>query len=172
MGRHDQTLNPGEPGHTVTSHEVRVAQLRTRVQFLDGMALREVAVEEARQLTRATKQMVLEGTSYRKAFLIPQMNNLTLIIRPITDVEYGRVQDIILKGLNVKDIENLQDVQGIVERERLAKYTAIAYALSIDGEEWTAEDVGRLPQGIPDKLYEEVARISGFPQASRAGAAG
>lgn len=151
---------------------MRKEQVKIREQFDDGMALREVAVEEARQLTRATKQMVLEGTSYRKAFLIPQLNNLTVIIRPITDVEYGRIQDIILKGLTVQDVENIQDVTGVLERERLAKYTAVAYALSCDDEEWTAEDVGRLPQGIPEKLYEEVARISGFPQASRAGAAG
>lgn len=169
MGRHEQTLKPGEPGHTVTSYEARVNQIKTREKFLDGMALREVAIEEAKLLTRATKQMVLEGTSYRKAFFIPQLQNLTVFIRPITDTEYGRVQDIILTGLDVKDVENIQDVQGIVERERLAKYTAVAYALSCDGQEWTAEDVGNLPQGIPDKIYQEVAKISGFPQASRAG---
>lgn len=172
MGRHDQTLKPGDPGHTVTSHEARVNQVRTREKFLDGMALREVAIEQAKMLTRATKQMVLEGTSYRKAFYIPQLSNLAVIIRPITDVEYGRVQDVVLEGIDLQDVGNLKSVEGIVEKERLAKYTAVAYALSCDGEEWTAEDVGKLPQGIPDQLYQEVGKISGFPRASRAGAAG
>ena len=185
MGRHDNLLQEGQPGHTVTSHEVRLAQLKTRNAFEQGMALREVAVFEAKKMVRLTRKMVVEGLKHRRAFHAPIIGEgVVLIIRPISDMEYGQVQDMLLEQFDYRQLQNLGkpkesgddspdvDLTEVRLLERKAKYQVLAFALSCDGEDFTAEEVGALPTGIVDPLYEHVAMISGFRPASRGGSAG
>ena len=44
----------------------------------------------------------------------------------------------------------------------MAKYTAIAYSLSVDGETFPVEKVEEFPKGLPDILFKEVINISGL----------
>ena len=178
MGRHDQKLKEGEPGHQVTSEKMRMAQVETREAFETGMAMREVAVFEAKKMVRLTRKMVIEGLKHRRAFHAPMLGpDIVLIIRPISDVEYGQVQEMMLSKFDYNQLQNLDkkidlDLEKLREVEQRAKHQTVAFGLSCDGEEWDADAVGQLPPGIVDPIYNHVAVISGFRPASRAGGAG
>lgn len=178
MGRHEQKLKEGEPGHQVTTPEMREAQVESRKAFEDGLAMREVAVFEAKKMVRITRKMVVEGLSHRRAFHVPLLGkDRVMIIRPISDVEYGQVQEMLLSKFDYEQLKNLDkkvdlNLEKVLEAERNAKHQTVAFALSCDGETWDAEAVGKLPPGVVDPIYNHTAVISGFRPASRAGVAG
>ena len=178
MGRHDTLHQEGEPGHTVTSVETRMAQVETRDRFTESLAMREVAVFEAKKMVRITRKMVVEGINHRRAFHVPLLGkDAVLIIRPISDVEYGQVQEMLLGKFDYEQLQNLDkkvdlNLEMVLEAERKAKHQTVAFALSCDGEKWDADDVGKLPPGVVDPIYNHTAVISGFRPASRAGVAG
>ena len=155
-----------------------MAQVETREAFETGMAMREVAVFEAKKMVRLTRKMVVEGLKYRRAFHVPTLGQeAVLLIRPISDVEYGQVQEMLLGKFDYEQLKDLDkkvdiDLKKVLEAELKAKHQTVAYALSCDGEEWDADAVGELPPGVVNPLYNHVAMISGFRPASKAGVAG
>ena len=97
-------------------------------------------------------------------------------IRPLTDGELSKLKKIEnnafslkfkiddkgnRKGQPVKE-DNEAVVKGgeFTESHDQVKYTAIAWSLSIDGDEVTVEDVQTLPPGLPDLLFEEIIKVS------------
>lgn len=134
------------------------------------MRAKEIARDEADKLCRVTKDMVIEGLAYRRHLQIGP--EFVLTIRPITDAEFNEVQDIILDGLSRADLDDPARLMDIKDRERRAKLLAVAYGLSCDGQEWTAEEVEKLPAGRPDELYAHLGEISGFPAPPVTGTGG
>lgn len=121
---------------------------------------------------RITKEMVLKGTELRHVVDIPQWGEeATLTVKPITDGQFMEIQAEMFEGIELGDKDN-EPFQGMTmtevsEREKKVRRKAVAFALSIDGEEWTPEDVALLPPGAVDALYNDVALISGFPKGRR-----
>lgn len=115
---------------------------------------------------RYTKELVLKGTDFRESVGIPELGDgVFLVIRPLTDAQFVEVQKVILGDMTVTTLDKpTENIGSLIDREQTAKYLALSYALSFDGEEWTPEDIGHLPTGVPDKLYERLALISGFPR--------
>ena len=62
------------------------------------------------------------------------------------------------QGSNEADINTAEYQEGQIK----AKYTAIAYSLSVDGEKFPVEKVENFPKGMPDLLFKEVIRIYGL----------
>lgn len=117
---------------------------------------------------RITKEMVLKGPRFREHVPVPELGeDAELVIRPLTDGEFAEIQQIIMADIPFAGADSLDKAElkitEVVEREKKAKYTALAFALSVDGESWTPEDVGNLPPGVPDRLYKRLSEISGFP---------
>lgn len=121
---------------------------------------------EALKKVRFTRLLVLEGKSHREQILVPELGAGAYVsMRPLTDSEFVEVQKIILGDLSANKLPELdQKIQDIVEREQRGKYLALSFALSVEGEQWTPEDVGALPPGVPDHLYSQLALMSGFPR--------
>lgn len=138
-------------------------------------------------MDRIRKSDVLKGTGKRES--VEAMGG-TFIIRPLTDGEVAEVQELIYKGLSEqaiaalpalakrakvalktgKSLEDMnfdgltlptEDLMAFKKNETDANKVAVAYALSCDGEEWTSEDVAKLPVGIPRKIAQAVFKLSG-----------
>jgi len=120
---------------------------------------------------RITREMVLKGTELRQTVDIPNWGeDASMVIRPITDGEFMAVQKIMFGDVTMDDKDELfkdMTMAEIADKEKLVRRMAVAFALSIDGEQWTPEDVSLLPPGAVDKLYNEVAITSGFPAGPR-----
>lgn len=99
-------------------------------------------------------------------------------MRPLTDGELSKIQTIEKKPYSMKikidsdgkkrkvsrksetDMDMDVGMGDFTESQSEAMYTAIAWSLSIDGENVTVEDVKGTPVGIPELLFNEVIRIS------------
>lgn len=114
---------------------------------------------------RYTRELVLKGTDFREQVGVPELGEgAFLIIRPLTDAQFVEIQKVMLGDMTISSLEKpVEKIGGFIDREQKGKYLALSFALSFDGEEWTPEDVGLLPTGVPDKLYRRLALISGFP---------
>jgi len=156
-----EVLKPGDPGHTEVSAEQRAAELESREKFRNLMRAKQIARDKADELCRITKEIVLAGLSYRRHLQIGP--DYLLTIRPITDAEFNEAQDVILSGLKRANLDDPNYLIEIKDRERRGKLIAVAYGLSCDGQEWTTEEVEKLPAGRPDELYAHLGEISGFP---------
>jgi len=121
---------------------------------------------------KITRAMVLQGTELRHVVDIPQWNKeATLTVKPITDGQFMEIQAKMFEGVELgEDNEPFKGMTmtEISQREKNVRRQAVAFALSIDGEEWAPEDVALLPPGAVDALYNDVALISGFPKGRRA----
>jgi len=113
-----------------------------------------------------TRELVLKGTDFRESVGVPELGEgAFLVIRPLTDSQFVEVQKVILGDMTISTLDRpAEKISGLIDREQRGKYLALSYALSIDSEEWTPEDIGQLPTGVPDKIYERLALISGFPR--------
>lgn len=122
-------------------------------------------------MVRITREMVLAGSEHRQTVEIPSWDEkASMVIRPITDSQFMTMQAVIFEGVKMDDKEEPLKDQTMVEvneREKQVRRMAVAFALSVDGEKWTVEDVALLTPGAVDKLYAEVAIISGFPVGRR-----
>lgn len=121
---------------------------------------------------RITRDMVLAGTELRHTVDTPHLGeDATMVIKPITDGQFMAIQALMFGDVTMsdRDAEPFKDktMIEIAETEKETRRMAVAFALTIDGEEWTPEDVSLLPPGTVDKLYSEVALISGFPAGPR-----
>jgi hypothetical protein len=144
----------------------RDREVLERLQFHNNLKLMAAQRRDAMKQVRFTKALVLEGTKHREHILVPELGEgAYLTIRPLTDIEFIQVQKVILGDISAVNVAKLEaTMTDIVEREANGKYFALSIALSVDGEEWTPEDVGNLPPGVPDILYNTLAVISGFPR--------
>ena len=129
---------------------------RTQIKFEDACHV------------RFTRELVLKGTDFRESVGVPELGEgAFLVIRPLTDAQFVEVQKAILGDMDmtasVLDLPTGK-IGGLIDKEQKAKYLALSFALSFDGEEWAPEDIGKLPTGVPDKLYARLALISGFPR--------
>ena len=131
-----------------------------------------------------TKQDILKSVEDSTEVEIESLGGKVLI-RPLRDAEYSEIQDKILGGIKatksidtsklqkVKDadsdkakaemLQNLGldiDVSKIQKLEKESTYLACKYGLSVD-EEWTMEDVGKLPPGVPKEISEAIFEYTG-----------
>jgi hypothetical protein len=150
----------------VVTREQRMLEIQQREDFKEARRQMNVRLAEAEGLVRITKQLVLEGISHREQVLVPELGaGAFLTIRPLSDGEFTRFQQAILGDMRRGEISDINlTVKDMTEREQRGKYLAVSLGLSCDGEEWTAEDVGLLPPGVPDRIYNHIALISGFPR--------
>jgi hypothetical protein len=141
-------------------------EIKDRTAFQNEVKMMGVRRVEAESLVRVTKQLVLEGVLHREQVLIPELGSgAYLTIRPLTDIEFTKMQSAILGDMKRTQISQIDmTAKDMVERERRGKYLAVSLGLSCDGDEWTSEDVGQLPPGVPDRIYNHLAVISGFPR--------
>ena len=163
---------------TVVTKEQREAQLKDRKDFVSEIGHQEDRREDAMKRVRWTRERVLKGTELREQVDFPAIDKPVdptdedietgfLTIRPLTDGEFVDVQRTILGDISTKSLEQDMKASDLVLREQQGKYLAVSIALSIDGEEWTPEEVGLLPTGFPAKLYTRLAEISGFPRPTK-----
>ncbi len=137
---------------------------------------------------KLTKEAVLQGTKKRVEVAVPEIHeNGTLTVRPMNEVEAAEYQSIAIEGLResvinkgrkLATVKSDDDLEGLglewgdlkqMQRNQ-AKATAYAAAcgLSCDGEKWTPDEVGTLPQGVPGRIAAEVLDISGMKRESAA----
>lgn len=106
-------------------------------------------------------------------------------IRPLSDGELTELKAIeqsafemkLKLGKNGKKIKSeeeiLQDQEANIDTAEFTKaksktkYTAIAYALTVDEDAViTVEDVAGLPSGVPDLLFKEIIDLSGLEDSN------
>ncbi len=137
---------------------------------------------------KLTKEAVLQGTKRRVTVDVPEIEEGgTLTVRPLTEVEAAEYQStcieglresVINKGRKLASVESEDDIQALglewadlkqMQRNQ-AKATAYAAAcgLSCDGEKWTPDEVGTLPQGVPARIASKALDISGMKQEGAA----
>lgn len=96
-------------------------------------------------------------------------------IRPLSAGELSTLQSIEKKGFTMKLGMNNRGKRTSVETQNTdmdinagefsqyqseALFTAVAYGLSVDGEKVTVEDVKGFAAGVPEKIFNEIIRIS------------
>ena len=152
--------------------EQRNQDVKDREAFEEELKHQNERREEAMKKVRITRERILKGPSLRELVDVPELDKeegkAHFVIRPLTDNEYFEMQKTVLGDLSRRSIEaddGLLAAQ-IVENEKSGRYLALSYALSIDKDKWTPGEVGRLPPGVPEKLFERLAEISGFPRPS------
>lgn len=63
----------------------------------------------------------------------------------------------------LKSIQGVSlDIQQFLTDAKEANYLKCSYGLTCDGNEWSIEDVGKLPKGVPDKISNEIDKLSDF----------
>jgi len=151
--------------------EDREQEVKEREEYKEELKHQDERREEAVKRVRVTRERVLKGTGLREQVDIPELGDdeekTFFVMRPLTDGEFVRVQKTILGDVSARSLDQDLKATDIVDREQKGKYLAVSIALSIDNEEWTPEEIGELPAGVPDKLYSRLAEISGFPRPTK-----
>lgn len=146
----------------VVTAEMREQEIEDRGRFEKFCDEQDKAIQTAGERVRMTKEIVMQGTRFREEV---EVDGYTYVLRPLRDVEFQRVARVMVEGLRRKDLQAGEvSLDQIIDKEQAGRYLAVALMLSCDGEEWTPEEVGTLPPGVPQKLYEAGGRISGFPK--------
>jgi len=122
----------------------------------NGTVTFEIRPLSDQELTEAENKMI-EGIDINT-------NNLTKQnIQKIKKLrEEGADKKEIISQLQDKFNTNDLDIANLQKQERKGTYLVVAYGLSHGDGEWSPEDVGRLPRGIPDKLADEIRAISEY----------
>ena len=123
-------------------------------------------------------EKLVAGTSAAKEVIVNfEDNDYPFKLRPLTDGELTKLKKIENGSLTFKvkiddngkrkgkpETENQADINTgeYQEGQVRAKYTAIAYSLSVDDEVFPVEKVEDFPKGLPDILFKEVIKISGL----------
>ena len=96
-------------------------------------------------------------------------------IRPLSAGELSKLQSIEKKGFTMKIGMNNKGKRTSVESNNTdmdinagefsqyqseALFQGVAYGLSIEDEKVTVQDVEQLPAGVPERIFEEIIRIS------------
>lgn len=101
------------------------------------------------------------------------------VLRPLTDGELTNLQVLEKKSYSMKikmnrngeaeaverqdDLNSQEmdvDMGDFTESQAKSMYTAIAWSLSVDGENVPVKAIKALPKGVPELLFNEVIRIS------------
>lgn len=131
-----------------------------------------------------TKNDILKSVKDSKEVEIESLDGKVLI-RPLSDGEYSEIQDKIFGGVKatksinpekiakikdkddpkqqtkmLKDLGIDIDIAKMQKLEKESTYLACKYGLSVD-EEWTVEDVGQLPPGVPKEIAEAIYKYTG-----------
>jgi len=115
---------------------------------------------------RITKEHILKGKDFRHT---EQILGGEVVMRPLTDGEISSLHAKLITGLSEEYYQSQhlgkpklseKDAHQLFLNQMAVQYEAVALSLSVEGESWAPEDVGQLPSGVPDKLYEVVERIS------------
>lgn len=118
------------------------------------------------------KTRILGGTSVTETVPVDRLAGEPVDLRPLTDLEVGIVQSLVLRGVNVtaESIDALElDLEQLTTGSLAAMRTAVAYSMSIDGgDTWTADDVGQLRAGAVEEIYRHVVRITGVDPLANA----
>jgi len=151
---------------SIVTAEQRQRELTDQKAYESAKQDRQVAYEEAVKRVRYTKQLVLEGVVHREEVPVPELGeDAHLIIRPLTDEEFTEVTRKLLEGASMTGFGVAgMELGDVVDREQRGTYHAVSIALSVDGDKWSPEDVGKLPVGVPKRIYEKLSQISGFPR--------
>ena len=118
-----------------------------------------------------TKDRILKGIEKIETVYIESLEG-EVKIRPLTSAEWQEIVVEEQKGIGqVKlNVGSLRQTDGTMSID-LAKQTvasfkakvkAVAIAMSVDGEEWTEEEVRQLLPGVVDEIFEAVRDISGI----------
>lgn len=137
-------------------------------------------------MDRIRKSDVLKGVGKRDSV---KTSIGDAVVRPLTDAEIDEVEGIAYEGLSAEAIDALPKLGKLVKQAKLqgkkiedldcsglippadmlifrkneARTCRVvaAYGLSCDGEEFTPEDVGKMPSGVPAKISEAVMKLTG-----------
>lgn len=123
-----------------------------------------------------TKNEILEGIKKVETVCIEALQG-EVKIRPLSAVEWGEIEEIEAKALGSfetqeKAMRGQRKKSSVESKARInieqqtkasneAKYKAVSLALSVDGEEWTIEEVQCMPIAALKEIFENVQRISG-----------
>lgn len=147
--------------------EDREQQVKDREAYEEEREHQEERREEAVKRVRITRARILKGIAFREQFDTPELGEGTYIeMRPLTDNEFFEMQKAILGDMSRRSIDKDLKAADIVEYEKRGKYLALSYALSINKEKWNLKEIGKMPPGLPEKLFNRLAEISGFPRPS------
>ncbi len=130
---------------------------------------------------RITKEQVLKGIKARETVHVPELNG-DLIVRPLTDGEFSdmnnesarisreaRAYFFSQRGKSPEEIEEMvkedENLQNLITADDMyhlkqSTYIAAAAGLSCDKEEWTVDDVRKLPQRVPDKIAKVALKMT------------
>jgi len=117
------------------------------------------------------KETILKGVEKVETVYIESLEG-EVKIRPLSSSEWQEIVIEEQKGIGEVKLKvgSLQQTDGTMSID-LAKQTiasfkakvkAVAIAMSVDGEEWTEEEVRQLLPGVVDEIFEAVRDISGI----------
>ena len=118
-----------------------------------------------------SKDKILKGIEKVETVYIESLGG-EVKIRPLSSSEWQEIVIEEQKGIGEVKLKvgSLQQTDGTMSID-LAKQTiasfkakvkAVAIAMSVDGEEWTEEEVRQLLPGVVDEIFEAVRDISGI----------
>lgn len=152
--------------------------------------VKKLKKEDLLRTTEDTKEVVIEGMPEhisedgKVKFTIRPLND-----KELNEVDSKMLEgvDISSSGLNQKTAQKIKqlknkglsnrqiakqlnnnfddisiDISKFIKDETEGNYKLVAYGLSCDGEEWTPEEVGQLPKGVPAELADEIREISEY----------
>ena len=118
-------------------------------------------------------EMLERLTKGIEATEIITVNGEEIEIRPLTSGELSELQTIEKKGFVMKvgvgangkrtkaDMSDIDINAGdFTHYQNEALYKAVAWGLSIDGENVKPEQIQDLPAGVPEQIFQEIVRIS------------
>ncbi len=130
-----------------------------------------------------TKSELLAGKAAVRTVPIKALEGGEVTIRPLTDGEFHDIQQLFVEAVSMKlDIapEEMKGGELAADQAKLASRVnttidvgqfaradyesslmAAAWGLSVNGEEWTQEEVMQLPPGSAEQIADEVYDLSG-----------
>ena len=110
-------------------------------------------------MTRLRKAEIISGAEHSELLPVKALDG-EVMVRPLTQKECGKVQALLIGEQTVSGRPGEEADQismqlgsiltGMAEAERML----VAFALSCEGDEWTTDEVGDLP----DEVVSEIAR--------------
>lgn len=123
-----------------------------------------------------TKAEILQGIQKVETVCIKSLKG-EVKIRPLSAAEWDSVGEIEAKALGDFETEEKAfrgqrkkgsmaskariNIEQQTKASNEAKYKAVSLALSVDGEDWSVEEVQSMPAAALKEIYENVQRISG-----------
>ncbi len=119
-----------------------------------------------------TKDQILQGSKYTEEFAVEKLGG-AVKIRALTDGELTKIEARHLKNLSAAGITSddlghmgaskkltLEQSASTAESAKERTWSIVALAMSVDGQEWTAEDVSQLGEELTEAIAARVEDIS------------